>query len=100
MQPLFVARSDGVLQTKNPKTGKMESNGPSEDQMENSKDSSGNPDTYREVGIGDPKNLEWRRKLGGLLVTELLKMGPEKDHKAMSLLSPHSLTRIYTDLRV
>ena len=69
--PLYLARSDGKLEITSPKSKKKEKNAPTEAQLDDSKDARGVRDYYKELEIGDPKEVDWRRKLGGMLMREI-----------------------------
>lgn len=68
--PIYIARSDGKLETISPKTRKKESNSPTEAQQDDRADAKGIIDFYKELDIGDAKEVDWRRKLGGMLMRE------------------------------
>ncbi|KAL8694825.1 MAG: hypothetical protein Q9218_000584 [Villophora microphyllina] len=65
--PLYVTRSDGKLEVLT-KSRKKELNVPSDDQLDNKPDAKGNVDYFKEVEVGDAKEVDWRRKLGGMLI--------------------------------
>lgn len=66
--PLYVRRSDGRLEISS--KGVKELNRPSGDQLDNTPNAQGMSDFYRECAVGD-KDVDWRRKLGGMLIREL-----------------------------
>lgn len=68
--PLYVRRSDGKLETVNTHKRK-EPNQPTPEQLDMKPDAKGTSDYYREVPMDEPKHLDWRRKLGGMLAREL-----------------------------
>ena len=63
--PLYLRRSDGVI---NLKGGKNE---PAPNQLDPKPNAHGIADFYRLSPTGDPKETEWRRKLGGMLIREI-----------------------------
>ncbi|KAI9713276.1 MAG: hypothetical protein M1820_001263 [Bogoriella megaspora] len=67
--PLYVRRSDGKSEIVSKK--KTEPNGPTDDQLDRKPDKNGISDFYREVAEEEIKHLDWRRKLGGMLVREI-----------------------------
>lgn len=68
--PLYVRRSDGKTEVV-AKGKRKESNQPTDDQLDARPDKEGISDFYREVPPHEPKHLDWRRKLGGMLAREL-----------------------------
>lgn len=68
--PLYVRRSDGVLETVG-KNKKREKNEPLPEQLDAKPDSKGVSDYYRPLSRDDAKHLDWRRKLGGMLIREI-----------------------------
>lgn len=80
--PLYVTRSDGKLEVLT-KSRKKELNAPSDDQLNNKPDAKGNVDYFKEVEVGDAKEVDWRRKLGGMLIREIGGQG----NAGMSLMS-------------
>ena len=68
--PLYVSRSDGKLETVD-KGKKREPNCPTDDQLEGKQDAKGNADYYKELELGDAREVDWRRKLGGMLIREV-----------------------------
>lgn len=69
--PIYLARSDGKLETISSKTRKKETNAPTEAQLDEKPDSKGVVDYYKELDVGDAKEVDWRRKLGGMLMREI-----------------------------
>ena len=68
--PIYVARSDGKKEIL--AKGKLrEPNQPTDTQLDQRPDKNGVSDFYREVAPDEIKHLDWRRKLGGMLVREL-----------------------------
>jgi len=67
--PLYVLRSDGrlIISSK----GSKEPNQPIASQLDPKPNGQGISDFYRECPPGDPKEIDWRRKLGGMLMREL-----------------------------
>lgn len=68
--PIYVRRSDGQLEVVG-KAKRKEPNQPTEEQMDQKPDKNGVSDFYRQVQPDEVKNLDWRRKLGGMLAREL-----------------------------
>lgn len=67
---IYLSTSDGKLDTTNKKK-KKEANAPDPSAMIDTPNSKGVRDFYRLVDIGEPKEVEWRRKLGGMLMREI-----------------------------
>lgn len=67
---LYISRSDGKIETIS-KLKKKEANGPTEAQLDDTKDARGVRDYYKRLEIGDAKEVDWRRKLGGMLMREI-----------------------------
>ncbi|CAI6342105.1 unnamed protein product [Periconia digitata] len=67
--PVFTIRSDGqeVVNLK----GKIHRNGPTEAQLDRTPNDQGVSDYYRLLERDDPKHLDWRKKLGGMLLREI-----------------------------
>lgn len=80
--PIYIARSDGKLETLSLKTRKDEPNAPTEAQQDDRPDFKGIIDYYKELDIGDAKEVDWRRKLGGMLMRET----GEKGHQGKYLI--------------
>lgn len=74
--PLYVRRSDGKLEVKAGKA-RTEPNEPFKDQLDIKPNAQGISDFYRECKFGDAKEIDWRRKLAGMLMREL----GENEHK-------------------
>lgn len=79
--PLYISRSDGRLETLSLKTKKKESNSPNTAQLNANREINGVRDFYKAIEVGDAKEVEWRRKLGGMLMKEI----GEKDHSGRSI---------------
>ncbi|KAL8928907.1 MAG: hypothetical protein Q9172_000745 [Xanthocarpia lactea] len=73
-RPIYVTRSDGKLEILS-KSRKKEANAPTADQLDSRPDAKGNTDYFKELELGDAKEVDWRRKLGGMLIREI--GGPE-----------------------
>lgn len=67
---VYPAASDGKVETINKKK-KKEANAPDASLMNDTPNAKGVRDFYRLVEIGEPKEVEWRRKLGGMLMREI-----------------------------
>ncbi|KAG9247698.1 transcription-silencing protein Clr2-domain-containing protein [Calycina marina] len=63
--PITVARSDGQLEVV--LKGIKELNQPTRAQFDDTPDSTGMVDCYRRLAFDDPKSVDWRRKIGGML---------------------------------
>lgn len=50
------------------RTGVREINQPSAEQLNDNPDSEGMVDCYRRLPYDDPKAVDWRRKIGGMLM--------------------------------
>ncbi|KAI4247794.1 MAG: hypothetical protein LQ352_006095 [Teloschistes flavicans] len=70
ISPASSQASDGKLEVLT-KSRKKELNAPSEDQLDSKPDLKGNVDYFKEVEVGDAKEVDWRRKLGGMLIREV-----------------------------
>ena len=68
--PVTICRSDGVLETFT-KTGLKELNRPTPSQLDDTPDPDGVIDCYKKLENDHPKSLEWRRKLGGMIMHHL-----------------------------
>jgi hypothetical protein len=68
--PLYVRRSDGKIEII-VKGKRKELNQPTDEQLDQKPDKNGVSDYYREVASDEPKHIDWRRKLGGLLAREM-----------------------------
>lgn len=65
--PVTICRSDGQLEIIT-KTGVKESNQPTPAQLNDKEDAEGNVDCYIELEYDEPKAIDWRRKIGGMLM--------------------------------
>ena len=68
--PLYIRRSDAKRFTKG-KYGAKEPNEPTSEQLNADPDANGISDFYREIPVGEMKEIDWRRKLGGMLIREI-----------------------------
>ncbi|KZF23153.1 hypothetical protein L228DRAFT_245884 [Xylona heveae TC161] len=68
--PIYLARSDGKLEIGTKASG-TELNQPTHEQLDRTPDAKGVSDFYVQLVEGDSKEIDWRRKLGGLLMREL-----------------------------
>lgn len=68
--PVTVCRSDGLTEVRL-KSGLTELNKPTPAQLDERPDSDGMVDCYRILDQNEPKVLDWRRKLGGMLMRVL-----------------------------
>ncbi|KAF1989164.1 hypothetical protein K402DRAFT_445106 [Aulographum hederae CBS 113979] len=66
---LYIRRSDGKLEVRSKKSS--ERNEPPASQLNSTPDKDGAADFYRPLAYDEVKHLDWRRKLGGMLVREL-----------------------------
>ncbi|KAL8844670.1 MAG: hypothetical protein Q9176_000770 [Flavoplaca citrina] len=69
-RPIYLTRSDGKLEIVS-KSRKKELNAPTADQLDSKPDAKGNTDYFKELELGDAKEVDWRRKLGGMLIREI-----------------------------
>ncbi|CZT24327.1 uncharacterized protein RCC_10050 [Ramularia collo-cygni] len=69
--PLYVRRSDGRSEIACKGARKKEANQPTDEQLDQKPDRNGISDYYRQVAPDEPKHLDWRRKIGGMLAREL-----------------------------
>ncbi|KAF3003431.1 hypothetical protein E8E13_001593 [Curvularia kusanoi] len=67
--PIFASKSDG-LDVVNQK-GSVLRNGPTQQQLDRSPNAAGQCDYYRVIEKDDPKHIDWRKKLGGMLLREI-----------------------------
>ena len=67
--PIFASKSDG-LDVVNQK-GAVMRNGPTQEQLDRSPNAQGQCDYYRLIEKDDPKHIDWRKKLGGMLLREI-----------------------------
>lgn len=67
--PIFASKSDGqsIVNQKN----KPVRNGPTEEQLDKKPNDQGQCDFYRLIAKDDPKHIDWRKKLGGMLLREI-----------------------------
>jgi hypothetical protein len=67
--PIFAAKSDGhdVVNQK----GRVVRNGPTQEQLDRTPNEQGQCDFYRLIDKDDPKHVDWRKKLGGMLLREM-----------------------------
>ncbi|ESZ90578.1 hypothetical protein SBOR_9029 [Sclerotinia borealis F-4128] len=65
--PVTICRSDGQLEVIT-KTGFKEFNQPTSAQLNTKEDSEGNVDCYKKLEYDEPKAVDWRRKIGGMLM--------------------------------
>lgn len=67
--PIFASKSDGhdIVNQK----GSVLRNGPSQEQLDRSPNAQGQCDYYRLIEKDDPKHIDWRKKLGGMLLREI-----------------------------
>ena len=66
---VYSARSDGVLHVA--KGSKKEENAPTDAQLDTKPDARGVVDYYKMLEPGDAKHIDWKRKLGGMLMREI-----------------------------
>jgi hypothetical protein len=69
--PVFISRSDGRLETTSLRTKKKEANAPNEALLNVNREVNGNRDYYKAIEVGDAKEVDWRRKLGSMLMKEI-----------------------------
>ncbi|KAF2829501.1 hypothetical protein CC86DRAFT_368503 [Ophiobolus disseminans] len=67
--PIFAVKSDGhdVVNQK----GRVVRNGPTQEQLDRTPNDQGQCDFYRLIEKDDPKHMDWRKKLGGMLLREI-----------------------------
>ncbi len=65
--PLLICRSDGQTEVAT-RSNVKEANQPTAQQMDDTPDTNGNIDCYRKLEVDDAKHVDWRRKLGGMLM--------------------------------
>lgn len=80
--PLYVRRSDGKPEVRTSKTAK-ELNQPTAEQLDTKPNTQGISDFYRLCLSGETKEVDWRRKLGGMLMREI----GEKEHRGTTIAS-------------
>lgn len=68
--PLTVCRSDGLIDTTT-RDGITEANSPAATQQNQAPKADGSIDYYQRIENDDLKALDWRRKLGGMLMNVL-----------------------------
>jgi hypothetical protein len=67
--PIFAQRSDGRTVVNN--KGTPVRNGPTESQLDRTPNEQGQSDFYRLIEKDDAKHVDWRKKLGGMLLREI-----------------------------
>jgi len=65
--PLTIHRSDGQFEVAT-RSGVKEVNQPTTQQMNDTPDANGNVDCYKKLEVDEAKHVDWRRKLGGMLM--------------------------------
>ncbi|KAN0096637.1 Transcription-silencing protein Clr2 domain containing protein [Hyaloscypha variabilis] len=65
--PLICHRTDGQFEVAT-RNGAKEVNQPTAEQMNDTPDANGNVDCYKKLEIDEAKHVDWRRKLGGMLM--------------------------------
>jgi hypothetical protein len=67
--PIFAGKSDGqdVVNQK----GVVVRNGPTQEQLDRTPNEQGQSDYYRLIDKDEPKHMDWRKKLGGMLLREV-----------------------------
>jgi hypothetical protein len=80
--PVTVCRSDGLLEITT-RLGAKELNRPTPTQLDETPDADGMVDCYRLLDISETKVVDWKRKLGGMLMRLL----GGKEHAGMRNLS-------------
>ncbi|KAK8236018.1 hypothetical protein HDK90DRAFT_413966 [Phyllosticta capitalensis] len=95
--PIYVRRSDGKAETGSAK--KREKNEPTPEQLNTKPDANGVSDYYRPIGEDEPKHLDWRRKLGGMLMRVLAKPDSEHQHKAAVLVHLPENFRLFEHIK-
>jgi len=68
--PVTICRSDGQQETII-KNGTLERNQPEPKQLNDTPNAKGDVDCYRKIEDEDQKAIDWRRKLGGMLMHTL-----------------------------
>jgi len=74
--PLYIRRSDGKLEVQGSKKLK-ERNEPLAEQLNTAPNAQGISDFYRLCLTGETKEVDWRRKLGGMLMREIGEKEPK-----------------------
>jgi len=84
--PIFAVKSDGhdVVNQK----GRVVRNGPTQEQLDRTPNEQGQCDFYRLIEKDDPKHLDWRKKLGGMLLREIGGKQHEGGSRPGALLAP------------
>lgn len=67
--PIFPHRSDGREQITT--KGIVLKNGPNAKQLDSTPNAHGQADYYRLITKDEPKHIDWRKKLGGMLLREI-----------------------------
>ncbi|KAI9754469.1 MAG: hypothetical protein M4579_004697, partial [Chaenotheca gracillima] len=93
--PVYVGRSDGKTEIVSKK--RKERNEPTEEQLDNSPDANGVCDFYKKLAGEEPKELDWRRKLGEMLMKEV--GSKEHNGKNFILAAFPSNYRLYEHLK-
>jgi len=68
--PIIICRSDGLLEVTT-KQGVREKNQPTAKQLDDTPDENGMVDCYKKLDPNEPKAVDWRRKIGGMLMQYL-----------------------------
>ncbi|MCJ1283250.1 hypothetical protein MMC26_002578 [Xylographa opegraphella] len=101
---VYLQLSDGKLEVSVKKsekgnTGrKREANGPTQAQLQKVKDSKGLYTFYQKLKVSHPKHIEWRRKLGGMLMREFGKKETQNEGYILADFPEHF--RLYEHCRV
>ena len=90
---LRIERSDGKRVVKDSKSKSVD-NGPAAAQLQKVVDSEGNYNYYQELTIGSSKNIDWRKKLGSLLVEQVGKEREEARGQVMGKSDTSKWTRL------
>ncbi|KAF2103138.1 hypothetical protein NA57DRAFT_33471, partial [Rhizodiscina lignyota] len=69
--PLYIRRSDGVLEVLTGRDKTREKNEPPAKQLDSTPDEKGVSNYYRLLSANDAKHMDWRRKLGTMLIREI-----------------------------
>jgi len=64
--PLYVCRTDGLFKVSTRAGDEL--NQPTDAQIRDTPDAKGNVDCYKKLEHDDPKHIDWRRKLGGMMM--------------------------------
>jgi hypothetical protein len=81
--PLFPCQSDGQEAVR--QKGLMIKNSPNSQQLDRTPNAQGQADYYRLIDRDEPKHMDWRKKLGGMLLREI--GGKENEGGHTSLLA-------------